>query len=260
VIKRAASVATAFINPQCKFDRALFVIAHMRCGSTALSHILCSHPEISGYGEAHIRYDGSSALGLLVLNQKRRKAHSIAARFLFDKILHSRYHPDIEPEFYRARAIFMIREPVDTIRSVRKLFRTIGSEEYSTDALVADYYEERMATLIECWERFSPDCRIGMSYDQLTANPDRNIARISEMLELRPPLTNKYAKPVHTMEHGAGDPLASHNFDKIVPAKQSSTLGDEAAQLDLSDVRLERLSSLYNLVSQTVTHLQPKSG
>jgi Sulfotransferase family len=260
VIKRAASVATAFISPQCRYDRALFVIGHMRCGSTALSHILCSHPDVSGYGEAHICYDGTSALGLLVLNQLRRKAHRANAHFLFDKILHSRYHNSVGSEFCNARAIFMVREPVETIRSIRKLFLTIGSTEYASDALAANYYEERITTLIESWERFSPERRIGMTYSQLTSDPETQIARISKMLGLCPPLANKYVKPLRRMGHGSGDPLASHNFDRIVSSRLSSTLVDEAAPLKLSAAWLERLRSLYDHASITVTHLQLKSG
>jgi hypothetical protein len=253
VIKRAASVTTALISPQCHFNRAVFVIGHMRCGSTALSNILCSHPDISGYGEAHIHYDGTAALGLLVLNQLRRKAHSASAHFLFDKILHSRYHQDSKFDFYESHAIFLVREPVDTIRSIRKLFQTIGSGEYATDALAADYYEERLAALIENWERFSPVRRIGMSYDQLTADPDLWIGQISNLLGLRPPLINKYDKSVRSLGHGAGDPLASHNFDKIVPAAHSTTLSGSPTRLALSDARIARLTSLYELATQTVT-------
>lgn len=250
-----AANAAALINPKCNFDRTLFILGHMRCGSTALSHILCSHPQISGYGETHIRYDGNKALGLLVLNQVRRKAYRANACYLFDKILHSRYDSDVDPAFFIARAIFMIREPVDTICSIRRLFTTLGSSEYSTDMLASDYYEERVASLLRLWENFLPERRIGMSYTQLTAEPKVKITGISQMLNLSPPLTNNYTQPKSKLGHGAGDPLASHRYDKIVPTTRSTILVDNPNQLELSDARLTALTNLYAQALRIVTQM-----
>lgn len=255
MIKRMAGTATALINPKCNFDRTVFILGHMRCGSTALSHILCSHPEISGYGEAHIRYDGNPALGLLVLNQLRRGAYRADAHKLFDKILHSRYDTDVDSAFFNARAIFMVREPVDTIHSIRRLFTTLGSSEYSTDTLAADYYEERISSLLGIWERFSPERRIGVSYAQLTAEPEVKITGISQMLGLSPPLTNHYMQPKHRLGHGAGDPLASHKYNKIVADTHSTTSVDDRTALELSDLRLAALANLYAQALRVVTQM-----
>lgn len=255
MIKHMAGTATALFNPKCNFDSMLFILGHMRCGSTALSHILCSHPQISGYGETHIRYNGNPALGLLVLNQVRRRAYSAGARLLFDKILHSRYDSDVDSAFFNARAIFMVREPVDTIRSIRRLFATLGSSEYSTDTLAADYYEERVSSLLGIWDRFSLERRIGMSYAQLTAEPEVKIIGISQMLGLSPPLTNHYAQPKHRLGHGVGDPLASHKYNQIVPATHSTTLVDDRHPLELSDARLTGLANLYGQALRIVTQV-----
>ena len=100
----------------------MFMIGHMQCGSTALANVLCSRPEVSGYGDAHIAYRGQSALGVLVLNQWRRGAWRRGAQHLFDKILHSRYDVGAPPAFSEARAIFVFRPPVESIRSIRALF------------------------------------------------------------------------------------------------------------------------------------------
>lgn len=255
IIKRFAGAATALIVPKCKFDRAIFILGHMRCGSTALSHILCSHPEISGYGEAHIRYDGNAALGQLLINQFRRGAYRIEARHLFDKILHSRYDAAAGPGFFNARAIFMVREPVDTIYSIRRLFSTLGSSEYSTDAVAADYYVERVNSLLAIWEQFPSKRRIGLSYAQLTTEPEIKISSVSLMLDLIPPLTNHYTPPRNKLGHGAGDPLASHKYDKIVPATQPTASRKDCTPLELPERQLAILADLYARALQTVTRV-----
>ncbi len=241
MVKRFIGRATALVNPQCRFDKAIFIIGHMRCGSTAMSHILCSRPEISGYGEAHIRYDTASALGALALNQARRDKWKPKAAHLFDKILHSRYDGNVARDFATAYAIFMIREPIETIRSIRTLFETIGSGEYATDIEAADYYEERISALADMWPRFRPDRRFGMAYEALTCAPDAMLARVSSMLSLTPSLENRYERPNGRMDHGAGDPLSSHKFDCIVPKVPSNARRAKQPDLELPDHRIRDL-------------------
>jgi hypothetical protein len=246
-IKSLAGRVTNFANAQCDFAQAIFVIGHMRCGSTALSNILCSRPDVSGYGEAHVSYDNGAALGTLTLNQIRRKAWRSDAPYLFDKILHSRYDGEACDGFYAARAIFMVREPAATILSIRNLFGALGSPEYATDALAADYYEARLAAILRLWSRFDARRRIGLSYTQLTSDPDHLLLRISAKLNMEPKLENRYVNK-GTMGEGAGDPLMSHKFDSIVPSSQSTTLDDAGGRPNLSDKRLDRLEIRYQRV------------
>jgi Sulfotransferase family len=247
-IKTLAGQITSLANKQCDFARAIFVIGHMRCGSTAVSNILCSRPDVSGYGEAHISYDSPPALGVLTLNQIRRHAWRRDAAYLFDKILHSRYHDPVCDEFYEARAIFMVREPTETILSIRKLFETIGSAEYATDDLAADYYEERLNHMLRIWPLFDATRRVGFSYHQLTNDPEHLLARISAKLEIEPALENHYAKQKSVMGAGAGDPLASHKFDSIVPKRSSTSLEHTIGKLNITDQRMNMLNGQYHSI------------
>ncbi len=83
VAKALAGGSVSRVLPQCRFETSLFLIGHMRCGSTALSAILCSRPDTSGYGEAHIAYTDRAALGVLALNQMRRGAWTGSATTLY---------------------------------------------------------------------------------------------------------------------------------------------------------------------------------
>lgn len=154
----------AALSPQCRYDRAIFILAHMRCGSTALSNILCSRPDVSGYGEAHVRYDDESALGRLVVNQALRRAWKPGARHLFDKILHNRHDAAAPKAFFAARAIFVVREPGAAIRSIRKLYADLGRDEYGTDVEATEYYVERLQAMARMWGHFSAERRVGVSH------------------------------------------------------------------------------------------------
>lgn len=243
--KQLAGGLAGLANPQCRFDRSVFILGHMRCGSTALSHVLCNHPAVSGYGEAHIRYDGRAALGVLALNQWRRGAWKPRARHLFDKILHSRYDAQAHPDFFRARAIFLVREPHESILSIRKLFASLDSQEYDSDESAADYYESRVTQLLQLWEQFPIQNRIGTSYNNMTENPDLVLQQVSSMVELAPPLANHYDRPGSVMARGAGDPLSSHKFNGIVASSRSSTLAGSLRELEIPASRTSELNQLY---------------
>lgn len=246
-IKRVGGRLFAAFQPQCRFDKTVFLLGHMRCGSTALSHVICGHPAISGYGEAHIDYAVPGALGILALNQRRRQAWKPQASRLFDKILHNRYDAATGPAFFTSTAIFVVREPAPTIRSIRQLFREIGSDEYATDALAADYYLERLATLARLWARFPEDRRIGCSYETMVAQPGQTVDAISDCLGLNPPLENAYDAAGKVARRGAGDPLAAHLHSRIehrppgpaertapaldLPAERQAALADAHRQL-----------------------------
>jgi len=243
-LKRTAGALAAATLPQCSWDRAVFLFGHMRCGSTALSNVLCSRPEISGYGEAHVAYADRSALGRLAVNQRRRGAFRPGARHLFDKVLHSRYDCAAHAGLLRARALFLVRAPLPSILSIRTLFARIGSDEYPTDEAAAAYYEERLGQLARLWAAFPAHRRLGTTYEELTAGPDPFLARASAHLGLDPPLANHYTAPAR-LARGSGDPLSSHRFDSIVGGGRSTTLDPEARRPDLATGRLDHLQQCY---------------
>lgn len=240
--KDLAGAAVARVLPSCRFETSLFLIGHMRCGSTALSAILCSRKEISGYGEAHIAYSSRAALGILAINQIRRRAWSPWAPTLFDKILHSRYDTAASDDFFTSRALFMAREPVPAIRSIRHLFAKLESGEYSTDALAAQYYEERLGAMLRLWPRFAPDRRVTCTYEALTADPERVLSKISARLGMMPPLANQYALKAAAVGRGAGDPLSASRHSKIVAATRGRDVG---SPLEIPKARIDELERLY---------------
>jgi hypothetical protein len=215
-IKATAGQIIGAVNPQCRYDRAIFILAHMRCGSTALSNVLCSRPDVSGYGEAHVRYADTASLGRLVVNQALRKAWKPGARYLFDKILHNRHDAAAPPAFFTTRAIFMARDPDPAIRSIRSLFAVRGKTEYQTDDDAALYYAQRLDRLLHLWPQFAPDRRVALTHSDLVTRTDAVLAQISDRLAIRPVLENRYVSPAASRRGGGGDPTASGAHQRIV--------------------------------------------
>ncbi|MFT3972926.1 MAG: sulfotransferase [Amaricoccus sp.] len=195
------------LAPHARHDRCLFLLGHMRCGSTALSNVLCAHPEISGYGESHVDHGAPSAPGRLVLNQIGAGRWKPAARHLFDKVLHDHLDAGVPPAFFAGRAIFLTRAPEPSIASILALFASLGNREYPDPASAAAYYTTRLARLAALWDGFPPERRLALRHETLIADPDAALARLTGFLALERPLTNAYrASPTRP---GAGDPLAA---------------------------------------------------
>lgn len=204
-------------RPGVRFENSVFSLSHMRAGTTALSNVLCSHPAISGYGEAHIRYDSEVALGRLVVNHTVRGQHKAGATYLHDKILHDRYTSPTTCRFFASRAIFIVREPLATVESIRRLFAAVGGDEYPDDLSAAQYYVDRIGHLLDLWNRFPESQRIAFRAEEVLGSPDRVLGRLSSFLRLSAPLVNSYVSSTASRREGAGDPLVSGRHSRILP-------------------------------------------
>ena len=215
-LKHNLGAATNALLPQCNYSRCIFLIGHMRCGSTALSNILCSRPDISGYGETHISYTDKNGPGALVLNQLKRSAWKPQADYLFDKILHNVLDSKPPEEFFKSCAIFLIRDPKAAIPSILNLSQKTGMREYATFKDAESYYTDRLLHIKTLWKRFPSDKRCGFTHDALTQDTKTVLNTISQFLGLESPLRNYYAPSRATKQHGTGDPLNAHKHDAIV--------------------------------------------
>ena len=107
----------------------IFLLSHIRGYTTVLSHILGSHPQISGYAETWTSYRSARDLLKLRCAVCFHGNYKANCTYFFDKILHNRLQisdsilnrPDIE-------YIFMIREPVPTIKSMVAFYRKYIAE------------------------------------------------------------------------------------------------------------------------------------
>ncbi|MCA0270813.1 MAG: sulfotransferase [Proteobacteria bacterium] len=229
---------------RCRFESTVFMLAHMRCGSTALSNVICAHPEICGYGEAQVVYAGEADIGLLAFKSLYNRAWKSDFRFFFDKVLWNHLDAAAGPEFFNARAVFSCRNPRDTIASILNLATKSDYMRRFDAAKAADYYERRMERLLEMWDRFPPERRIGITHDRMIAETGPVLTEISTMIGLREPLANSYASSAPEVKVGVGDPLDAVRYSRIV--KKASAAGRFHEVVDgLPGDQMRRMSALY---------------
>lgn len=190
--------------------RYLFILGHVRSGSTLLSHILAAHPDIVGAGETHIRYESAADLPKLALMTSELLHRPILRQnYIVDQINHSYVSDDVLLSERLYRSLILIRQPEDTLKSMVSL--SVWGEQQALQL-----YMERLATL----------CRYGkllkhraflVEYDDLVDNSETSLGNISHFLELRHPLEENYV--THRMTGripGYGDPSQNIKRGRIV--------------------------------------------
>jgi hypothetical protein len=183
----------------------LFLLATMRSGSSLLSSILCSHPEILGYGETHVVYDGTDKMRELVTrvchaHEGHHEGHhegQAPARYVLDKLLHDGLIRDPGVlDGIDLTCVFLLREPRRTIESlVHQLDSTLD------DAF--NYYRERLLNL-ERYARAFPRSAF-LTYEGLIEDPAGTLERLAGFIGLSSPLSPEYRlQPLHDRK-GVGD-------------------------------------------------------
>lgn len=224
-VKRIAARGAQAMSRQASYDRAILVLSHMRAMTTALSNVLCTRDDVSGYGETHVPHTAGHALGQVIVNQALRRAWKLGATHLLDKLLHDHLDAAPGPGFYRAHAIFIVRSPRPAVASIVKLAAQGGMQRFASPEAAATYYARRLEALAGHWSRFPAAGRIGVTAESLVSRPDEELARIGAWLRLDPPLENRYVSHAASRHGGGGDPTASGRHTRIEPRSEAQDAG-----------------------------------
>jgi len=217
--KKIAAHAMIYTMPKVRYRNMIFVLSHMRAATTALSNVLCSSPEISGYGETHVPYVSKASVGQTVVNLMIRHAWQPKARYIFDKVLHSDLHMESGADFYQAHAIFLIRSPSQAVQSIVRLARHTGNVRFQCPHAAAQYYLGRLLDLKASWLRFHPRHRFGLFTEDLLSDPETYSRDIGAWLELERELGISYKSHPSSRLPGGGDPIQSGELQRIVPRR-----------------------------------------
>lgn len=247
VLAKTVAGHIAMAAPQARFERGVFVLSHMRAASTALTNVLCSHPMVSGYGETHVSYDTTYALGQVLVNLAIRRAYSPAAPYFSDKLLHNGLDSAVPNRFFDARGLFLARLPEPAIVSITRLASRKGMEDMQTAQAAALYYAKRLERLALLWDRFPAERRLGFKAEDLLLDPDRHVDEIGSWLKLTPKLENRYRPHASTQKGGGGDPTASALFTRIEPSKPVQN--DVPVDLDVSDALRRRCHAAHDALT-----------
>jgi hypothetical protein len=232
----------------------LFVVSHMRSYSSLLCHILGSHPDISGYSEAHRSYFGRNDLDRLARTVRELTGETKLKRFLLDKVLHD--HREIAPDVLHrpdVRCLFLLRNAGDTIASILGMARTIGhTGVYSDPRQVTDYYEARLARMNE-YAAHVPGRALFVESERLLDDTTALLARLTQWLALSAPLSAEYKTFPYTGLPGHGDPSSNIKAGKVVASKDRRR---DSPALPISDEILARGNDAYDRCHAALSHLR----
>ncbi|MDV3353714.1 sulfotransferase family protein [Leptothoe sp. LEGE 181152] len=209
--------------------RFLLLLSHMRSGSSLLTHLLTTNPEVIGYGETHTNYaDANDFKGLLKKvywqAQDFRKLGDVQNlrmnhQYVMDKVLHNKKflnHDWLQSE--QVYAIFLLREPERSLASIADLKPHWNQQD------TIEYYAERMAMLVDYARLINnPERMLVVTYEQLLDNTPNVLATLQQFLHTQAPFTEEYKVLKTTGMKGVGDPKGKIKAGKIVRSQRQLT-------------------------------------
>lgn len=195
----------------------------MRANTSLISHILGSHPQISGYYEMHLSY---RRVDDLLLQKQRLLDESLLsddtgdkqqATYCFDKLLHNDYQLLLENFSHNTMTTLVsIRSPKQSIKSIVHLFQQKhASRSYAKIANAADYYCQRIQSLAQ-FCALNPQRYYYFDAELIRTQSQYLLDKLQDWLSLSTPLSEHYQIFSHTGKMGAGDSSANINAGKII--------------------------------------------
>jgi len=225
----------------------IFIVSHMRSGSTLLAHLLGSHRQVHGHAEALISYMGSRAFDLLhrkllatLTHQEKRPT------YLLDKLLHTSLGVPfyIHPE-RRVRYVFLFREPEDTLRSIlRMMTEEISAVDPGRALLYAEHYLKTRYEDLEHYYRMLPkaDCHV-LTYEKLLAQPQKTLDNLGDFLKISD-LKPEYKTFGQTGKWGVGDGSSNIWQKRILSSDEKQSYGESFKEYSPSEALVVRYESL----------------
>ncbi|MDJ0660578.1 MAG: sulfotransferase family protein [Crocosphaera sp.] len=191
--------------------KVLFILSHMRSGSSLLTHILISNPAIKGYGESHIQYQLEADLRSLYYkayfhNQEFTNLQDLGKlrmnhTYILDKLLHDKKLLNNNllksEDFY---FIFLIREPNRSLASM------LDHKPHWTQENAVDYYSQRLETLSKYSSIINSKKRsFFLTYDQLINKSEPVFTFLQNFLETQEGFSENYQVLNTTGKRNIGD-------------------------------------------------------
>lgn len=198
----------------------LLLLSHMRSGSSLISHILGSHPQIAGYSERHKAYRDTLDVLLAraeILGDSEISTQTDKPLYIFDKVLHNTI-PLCSRVLNNQRTTILVsvREPLSTLASCSRLAELDPDMACFAEPLyAADYYVQRLAFLNKqlLLLRTPP---VVLFSEALFLEPAPTLEVLTKALGLTAPLTSEYKKFRYTGRPGFGDSGNAIRTGKVI--------------------------------------------
>jgi len=235
--------------------KTLFLLGHMRSYSSVLSHILGSHPQISGYCETHTKYRTWFDLWRLRWRVRKLTGEALQGDYVLDKVLHDYPMARSILDSGSTRAIVLIRRPRETVRSIIEMGLTHSPVAWHRDfELVARYYETRLASLLRLTEALRGRV-VFLEAEALLEDTRAAFDQLGVFLELHSPLQTEYRRFAHTGELGFGDPSKAISAGRISAAPR-----ENRTAVSIPRHLTSRLETAYYFWSAAIRHSCPSIG
>ena len=200
----------------------IFILSHMRSGSSLLANILSYHREILGYGETHIQYATEFDLNKLVSKvyyktQNIRRLQDIKKlrmehKYILDKALFNKIFLDEQLlTSEKIYSIFLIRDPERTMASILDL------KPHWSEEKVLIYYLDRLSTLEKYAKLINNKERsLLITYDQLLNQTDLVFDALKKVLGTQSEFSEEYKVTNKTGIAGIGDSKENIKAGRIV--------------------------------------------
>ncbi len=211
----------------------------MRSRSTLLSHVLGSHPEISGYLEAQLHYRGTLDFLRLRRFVSLSTGQKTLNRYVVDKVL---FNDSFEPKIIDRvgiSPIFLLRKPEESIKSTCTMMRPRTPQLHMDKSV--HYYLKRVEWLERCARTIETKA-IFIESASLVSQTQEVFRLVQEKLALSAPLSESYQTFTATGKTVRGDPSKMISEGQIVRDGRKSY----TAELVVPPEDLARAEALYD--------------
>ena len=212
----------------------------MRSYSSLLSHILGSHPEISGYSELHQSY--RSHQDLIKMKSKISIAYDkkLSTSYLLDKILHNQYSMDFNLlQSNNVKTLFFFFLPAQTLKSIIKMsFNINNMKNYQNEQYALYYYEKRLLMLTQ-YVRLIKQGSLFIQSEHLLDNTSSTLNFIENYLSLNTPIREEY-----NIYKYSGQPLHGDSSKRLFE-KRITQEKEEKQELHISNDILKKAEKSY---------------
>jgi hypothetical protein len=182
---------SAYLN--ASKHRYVFVLAHMRSGSTLLSHILGSNPEFAYAAETNSIIRTSADLqNLLAETYAGLRKIRLNATYIVGQVNHALITEEVLKSSLVYKCVILIRSPEDTLKS---RIETPMSDSQGIPGMserdALDYYVNRLRELGE-YGRILGGRAIIVEYEHLVNHSEQTLAALTDFFDVTQPFETKY--------------------------------------------------------------------
>ncbi len=234
------------INFRKKPYKIIFILSHMRSGSSLLTHLLVSNPDIMGFGESHLQYESEWDFKRLMMriywqHQEFSKfpehfyKFKMNHQYILDKVLHD--NKFINDDFLTSKqvyVIFLLRNPEQTIPSLLDL------KPHWNEENAYNYYTERLLSLQKYAEKIndSNKCLL-LTYHQLLDNTNSALLSLQNFLQTSQEFSEEYTILNTTGKKNIGDYKGNIKAGKIIRNQRK-------IDLKIDQFLLEKAKEIYD--------------